>query len=50
VPAQQVDEAGGAGRLEGQAGDGIDGHGLEPRTPGAACGTPTERLRVTCMT
>jgi hypothetical protein len=30
VPAQQVGEAGGAGLLEAEAGDRVDGHGLEP--------------------
>jgi hypothetical protein len=30
VPAQQVGQAGGAGHLEGQAGDRVDGHGLPP--------------------
>jgi hypothetical protein len=34
VPTQQVGEPGGAGLLEREASDGIDGHSLEP--PGLA--------------
>jgi hypothetical protein len=39
VPAQQVGQAGGAGQLEREAGDGIHGHGLPPPTPGAGVRT-----------